>query len=58
MRKREYALYHGDTFVDLGTKEYLANLINVKISSIEFYMSPTYQKRTGYKGWIVIKIEE
>ncbi len=53
-----YALYHGDIFIDLGTKEYLAKLINVKVNSIKFYMSSTYLKRTNYNGWIVIKIEE
>lgn len=55
---KQYALYHGDTFIDLGTKEYLANLINVSVKSISFYMSPTYQKRNNYKGWIVIRIEK
>ncbi len=52
-----YALYKGDTFIDLGTKQYLAKLINVKVSSIEFYMTPTYKNRTK-NGWIVIKIED
>lgn len=52
-----YALYHGDTFIDLGTKEYLAKLLNVNVKTIKFYMSPTYRKRTGDRGWIVIKIE-
>lgn len=53
-----YALYHGDTFIDLGTKEYLANLLKVKIKTIGFYASPTYRKRTGDRGYLVIKIEE
>lgn len=42
-----YALYHGDTFVDLGTKKYLAELLKVSVRTITFYMTPTYQKRTG-----------
>lgn len=53
-----YALYHGDKFVDMGTKEYLANLIGVSKETIEHYMTPAYKKRTNYNGWIVIKIEE
>lgn len=53
-----YALYHGDTFIDLGSKEQLAKKINVTITTITFYQSPTYKKRTNYKGWIVIKVEE
>ncbi|MCQ2978246.1 MAG: hypothetical protein MJ245_00415 [Clostridia bacterium] len=53
-----YALYHGDEFVDLGTKEYLAKLLNVKVETIKFYMSPTYRRRTNDNGYIVIRIED
>lgn len=53
-----YALYHGDQFIDLGTKEYLAKLLNVKVETILFYSSPTYLKRTDGNGWIVIKVED
>lgn len=55
---KEYALYHGDTFIDIGTIEYLAKLLNVGVRTIKFYSSPTYYKRSGGNGWIVIKIEE
>ncbi len=54
----DYALYHGDKFIDLGTKEYLAKILNVKVRTIEFYLSPTYKRRTNYQGYIVIRIEE
>lgn len=53
-----YALYHGDNFIDMGTKEYLASLLRVSKRTIEFYMSPTYRKRTNYRGYIIIKVEE
>lgn len=53
-----YALYHGDNFIDLGTKKYLAELLNVDERTINFYMSPTHKNRTNYKSYIVIKIEE
>ena len=56
--KKQYALYKGDTFIDIGTKEYLANKIGVDVRSIEFYMSPTYQRRNNYKGWVVIRIKD
>lgn len=59
MRKRnEYAIYHGDKFIDLGTKEYLAKKLNVTTKTIESYQTPSHQKRTGYKGYIVIRLEE
>jgi len=53
-----YALYKGDYFIDLGTKRYLANLLNVKIETITHYMTPAHRKRTKDNGYIVIKIEE
>lgn len=53
-----YALYKGDVFIDIGTKEYLAQKLNINIRSIEFYMSPTYQKRNNYKGWVVIRVDD
>lgn len=42
---RIYALYKGDNFLDLGTKEYLANLLGVKEETIKFYGTPSYLKR-------------
>ena len=53
-----YALYHGDKFIDMGSKDYLAKLIGVSKKTIEFYMAPVYKKRTNCNGWIVIKVEE
>lgn len=65
MRKNsEYALYKGDKFIDLGTKEYLAKLLGVQEKTILFYASPTSTKRRQTKikkesdRYIVIKIEE
>ncbi len=52
-----YALYKGDKFIDLGTKEYLANLLQVKTKTIYFYSTPTYLKRTNYNSYVVIKVE-
>lgn len=54
---KEYALYHGDDFIDLGTKKYLAKRLNVKESTITFYSSPTYKKRTGERGYVLVKID-
>lgn len=55
---KEYALYKGDKFIDLGTKEYLAKLLNVKKKTITFYSSPAQLKRTKDNAYIVVKIEE
>lgn len=56
-----YALYKGDKFIDLGSRKKLAELINVKESTITFYMSPTYKKRAKNEynnRYLVIKIKE
>lgn len=58
MNSREYALYKGDKFIDIGTKEYLAKLLNVKKETINFYTTSTHLKRIKDNGYIVIRIED
>ena len=53
-----YALYHGDKFIDIGSIEYLAKLLNVSKRTVMFYSSPTYLKRNNGNGYVVIKIDE
>lgn len=56
MKRRDklYALYHGDEFIDIGTKEYLANLLNVKKETITFYNSESYQNREDLTNRYVV----
>lgn len=56
--KKEYALYKGDKFIDIGTKKYLAELLNVKIETIEFYTSPAHLRRSKDNRYIVVRIED
>ena len=56
-KQRIYALYYGDKFIDLGTKNYLANLLNVNLRTIDFYKSPIHLKRSNYESYIVIEIK-
>lgn len=59
--KRDYALYKGDRFVDLGTAEYLSSLLGIKKKSLLFFATPTYRKRSfgsEDKRMIVILIED
>ena len=42
---RYYALYKGDRYLTSGTKYQLANYLNVKLRTIQFYLTPTYNKR-------------
>lgn len=57
-RMKEYALYKGDKFIDIGTKEYLANLLNVRKETIEFYASPTQLKRNRDNCYVVVRIDD
>lgn len=53
-----YALYKGDNLIDTGTVYQLAKRRNVKVETIQFYGSPTYQKRVkGGNGLCLVKIE-
>ena len=60
IKQREYALYHGEEFIDIGTIEYLAKLLNVKKRTIYFYSTPAYKKRVPdeSKRYIVILLED
>lgn len=58
MRKKTYALYYGDKFLDLGSMAYLANKFNISIATMRFYMSPIHRKRSNDESYIVIVIEE
>lgn len=57
--KNVYALYKGDTFLELGTAKELANYLNVKESTIRFYITKTYKKRRkdSNNSFIVIKVK-
>ena len=41
-----YAIYKGDNFLRSGTKYQLANYLGVKLRTIDFYLTPTYKKRS------------
>ena len=56
MKKRIYALYKGDKWLLDGTKQELADYLKVKIRTIDFYMSKTYEKRTDGNSYKVIFI--
>lgn len=58
MEKIMYALYKGDTFIELGTKEELAKVLGVKQQTISFYMSPIHYKISKGNGYVVIRIED
>jgi hypothetical protein len=63
MRKENcYALYKGDKFIDLGTIKELSKRLGITTSTLWFYTSKAYEKRSEQKKSdnlkILIKIEE
>ncbi|MGT2802968.1 hypothetical protein Javan253_0026 [Streptococcus phage Javan253] len=58
-KEKIYALYKGDNFIADGTVKEIAQAIGVKPSTVQFYASPCYARRTSEKkGLRLIKIEE
>lgn len=55
---KEYAMYHGDEFIAIGTTKELAKLLKVKTRTIQFYRTTAYQKRTSGKGFIFVDLGE
>lgn len=43
--EKEYALYRGDEFVEIGTLEALAKVLNISKKDICFFKTPSYKKR-------------
>lgn len=45
-RDVEYAVYKGDTLLVLGKAEQCADFLGVKPTSIQWYSTPTWKKRS------------
>ena len=61
MKNKIYALYHGDKFLIVGTKQELADYLGVKVETITFYSSKVYKKRREYNFdncYLVIEVED
>ena len=57
-KEKIYALYKGDDYIDMGTRKYLSELLNVNEQTIYFYSTPTYQNRGGDNRYVVIEVED
>jgi len=44
---KEYALYKGEELLGMGTIRELAEKFNVKITTLYYYRTPTYLRRTS-----------
>jgi len=59
MMHREYALYKGDTFLDIGTAGYLSKKWNIRVKTIYWLAACRRLKELNHKsGWVVVALEE
>lgn len=57
MRAKEYALYKGEELLAMGTKSEIAEQLGVSASTIGYYRTPVYARRTSDdKGRRLIEI--
>jgi len=55
---KQLAVYKGDTLLAIGTPKKCAEALNVKVDTIYYYKSATYQKRgSGKNRRITIELE-
>lgn len=47
MQVKEYALYKGDELLAMGTKREIAEQLGVSASTIGYYRTPVYARRTS-----------
>ena len=54
----EYAMYRGDRFLGIGTREELCKLKGINVNTFSFFQSPTYRSRTKHydKTIFIVKI--
>lgn len=58
MRKpKDYALYKGDEFIDLGTIEEMSKRLGIAKNTLRFYSTTAYYKRVGENGYVCFEIE-
>ncbi|WP_404427283.1 hypothetical protein LG296_01565 [Ureibacillus chungkukjangi] len=55
---RIYALYRGEEYLTDGTQKELAQYLGVKRKTIQFYMTPSWLKRTSENALRVIALDD
>ncbi len=54
-----YAIYKGDTFIDVGTAKELARSQGIKVKTVQFYASGASKRRAGASTnrIVVVRVE-
>lgn len=56
MRAKEYALYKGEELLAMGTKREIAEQLGVSVSTVGYYRTPVYARRTSENGRRLVEI--
>lgn len=56
MRAKEFALYKGEELLAMGTKCEIAEQLGVSASTIGYYGTPVYARRTSENGRRLVEI--
>ena len=56
--KRNYAVYRGDEFLDIGTAKELAKKFGVKEVTIKYWCTPSNALRDKGNRFVAVKLED
>lgn len=56
MQAKEYALYKGEELIAMSTKREIAEQLGVSPSTIGYYGTPVYARRTSENGRRLVKL--
>lgn len=56
MRAKEFALYKGEELLAIGTKREIAEQLGVSASTVGYYGTPVYARRTSENGRRLVEI--
>lgn len=56
MRAKEYALYKGEGLLATGTKREIAEQLGVSVSTVGYYQTPVYARRTSENGRRLVEL--
>ena len=56
MQVKEYALYKGEELLAMGTKREIAEQLGVSPSTVGYYGTPVYARRTTERGRRLIEL--
>ena len=56
MQAKEYALYKGEEIIAMGTKREIAEQLGISPSTVSYYGTPVYARRTSDNGRRLVEL--